>query len=262
MGEPPIRFELDGAVASMVLDNPPLNLFGEGSFEAIGACLDQVEASGARALVWRAEGEIFSGGVDVNDFQRVVEAGGDAAIRFSRPLIAAARRLEALPIPTLALCQGACLTAGLEIALACDQLWASESARFGLVEKVVGLSPGAGGTQRFAARAGSARAKELVFGARLHEAAKLERWNVVNRVLADAELTEKGMAYARELAAGPTRAHGMTKRIVAAVDDAGVAAADEITAEEFAALFETEDLRNAVRSFLAEGPGKASYEGR
>ncbi len=262
MSEAAIRFELDGAVGSMVLDNPPVNLFGAGSFEAIEDCLDQAESSGARALVWRAEGEIFSGGVDVNDFQRVVEAGGDAATRFSLPLIAAARRLEALPIPTLALCQGTCLTAGFEIALACDQLWAGESARFGLVEKVVGLSPGAGGTQRFAERAGSARAKELVFGARLHDAAKLERWNVVNRVMADAELRDAGMAYARELAAGPTLAHAMTKRIVGAVADGGVEAADRITAEEFAAMFATEDLRNAVASFLSEGPGKASYEGR
>ena len=69
------------------------------------------------------------------------------------------QRLEALPIPTLALVHGLCLTAGLEVSLGCDMIWASESARFGLVEAVVGLTPGAGGTQRMAERAGPARAR-------------------------------------------------------------------------------------------------------
>ncbi|UJA20636.1 enoyl-CoA hydratase/isomerase family protein [Thermoleophilia bacterium SCSIO 60948] len=259
----PIRLERDGGVLSLVLDNPPVNLFDAVSWGALEACLDEIEASDARALVWRAEGDIFSGGVDVKDFKAVADSGDpERALEFSKPLIDSARRIERLPIPTLALCQGTCLTAGLEIALACDQLWASESARFGLVEKVVGLSPGMGGTQRFAERAGSARAKEFVFGARLHDAAKLERWNVVNRVVPDDKLRDQGMAYAAELASGPTLAHAMTKRIVRAVAEGGVEEADRITAEHFAALFATEDLKNAVESFLSEGPGKATYEGR
>ena len=70
------------------------------------------------------------------------------------PLIEGVQRLEALEIPTLALIHGLCLTAGLEIALGCDLIWAEESSKFGLVEAVVGLTPGAGGTQRMAERAG------------------------------------------------------------------------------------------------------------
>ena len=74
MSDAPVRLERDGAVAAMVLHDPPLNLFGPHTYEALMACLDEVEGSDARALVWRAEGEVFTGGADVNVFQRVVEA--------------------------------------------------------------------------------------------------------------------------------------------------------------------------------------------
>jgi enoyl-CoA hydratase len=148
------------------------------------------------------------------------------------------------------------------VSLACDMIWATESARFGLVEAVVGLTPGAGGTQRMAERAGPARAREFVMSAGLYDAATLERWNVVNRVVGDDELLEKGMRFAHRLASGPTRAHAATKRIVRAQLEGGVDAADEATADAAGGLFETEDLQRAVKSFLEEGPGKANFEGR
>jgi enoyl-CoA hydratase/carnithine racemase len=257
-----IRLERDGALASIVLSNPPLNLFGDTAFDELESCLAAVEDSDARALVWRAEGEIFTGGVDVNAFQRVVDAGPERAAEFAQPLIDAVRRLEELEIPSLALVHGLCLTAGLEIALGCDLIWASESARFGLVEAVVGLTPGAGGTQRMASRAGPGRAREFVMTGGLYDAATLEHWGVVNRVLPDGELAEKGMRFAHRLAGGPTRAHAATKRIVRAFSEGGVAEADRITPGQFADLFATEDLQGAVRSFLAEGPGKGTFEGR
>src|SRR3954465_4589143 len=227
----PIRLERDGNVASMVLSNPPLNLFGDDAWGALVDCIDEVEGSDARALVWRAEGDIFTGGVDVNSFKRVQEEGG-ASDSFGS-LIPVVRRLEELPIPTLALAHGLCLTAGLEVSLGCDLMWASESARFGLVEAVVGLTPGAGGTQRIAERAGPARAREFVMTGGLYDAATLERWNVINRVVGDDELAEKGMRFAARLASGPTKAHGATKRIVRAYLEGGVNGADEVTPEQF-----------------------------
>lgn len=258
----PIRLERDGAVAAMVLHNPPLNLFGAAVFQALNECLDEVTGSDARALVWRAEGEVFTGGADVNVFQQIVDAGGDRSDLSFEPLLGAVRRLEALPIPTLALVHGLCLTAGLEVSLGCDMIWAGESGRFGLVEAVVGLTPGAGGTQRMAERAGPARAREFVMSQGIYDAATLERWNVVNRVLPDDELLEKGMVFAKRLAAGPTKAHAATKRIVRAYLEGGVDEADRVTPEVAGSLFETEDLQRAVKSFLTEGPGKASFEGR
>jgi enoyl-CoA hydratase/carnithine racemase len=259
MTDAPVRLERDGALAAMVLDDPPLNLFGSRAFEALNGCLDEVEGSDARALVWRAEGEVFTGGADVNVFAQADQA---QASEIFRPLLGAVRRLEALPIPTLALVHGMCLTAGLEVSLGCDMIWASESATFGLVEAVVGLTPGAGGTQRMTERAGPGRAREFVMSGGVYDAATLERWNVVNRVLPDDELLDKGMRFAHRLAAGPTKAHGATKRIVRGYLEGGVDEADRVTAEAAGRLFETEDLQRAVRSFLEEGPGKATFEGR
>jgi enoyl-CoA hydratase/carnithine racemase len=259
---PPVRLDRDDAVATMVLHNPPLNLFGEEVFKALNECLDELEGSDARALVWRAEGELFTGGADVNVFQQIVDAGGDRSELSFEPLLGAVQRLEALPLPTLALVHGLCLTAGLEVSLACDMLWATESARFGLVEAVVGLTPGAGGTQRMAERAGPARAAEFVMSGGLYDAAALERWNVVNRVVADDQLLEKGMRFAHRLADGPTLAHKATKRIIRGYRQGGVDRADEVTPDQFAELFDSEDLQKAVASFLKEGPGKATFEGR
>jgi enoyl-CoA hydratase/carnithine racemase len=256
----PIRLERDGNVASIVLSNPPLNLFGDDAWGAFVSCVEEVEGSDARALVWRADGDIFTGGVDVNSFKRVQEEGS-ASDSFGS-LIPVVRRIEELPIPTLALVHGLCLTAGLEISLGCDMIWATESARFGLVEAVVGLTPGAGGTQRMAERAGPARASEFVMSGGLYDAKTLERWNVVNRVVPDGELLEKGMKFAHRLADGPTVAHGATKKIIRAYRAGGVNDADEMTPGVFAELFASEDLKNAVVSFLEEGPGKATFEGR
>jgi enoyl-CoA hydratase/carnithine racemase len=264
MTDAPVRLERDGGVASLVLNDPPLNLFGPHTYESLMACLEEVEGSDARAMVWRAEGEAFTGGADVNVFQRVVDAlesGGTHEIAGFGQLLGAVKRIEALPIPTLALVHGLCLTAGLEVSLGCDMIWATESARFGLVEAVVGLTPGAGGTQRMAERAGPARAREFVMTRGIYDAGTLERWNVVNRVVGDDELLEKGMKFARQLADGPTKAHGATKQIVRAFREGGVQEADRVTADVAGALFETEDLQNAVRSFLSEGPGKATFKG-
>jgi enoyl-CoA hydratase len=260
MSDQPVRLEREGSLAVMILDSPPLNLFGQEVFRAMVECIDEVADSDARALVYRAEGDLFTGGADVNDFNRVVEEGG--ADQSFGSLLIAAHKLEQLQIPTLALVHGLCLTAGLETALGCDMIWADESAQFGLVEAVVGLTPGAGGTQRMAERAGPARAAEFVMSGGLYDAATLERWNVVNRVLDDDELLEKGMRFAQRLAAGPTKAHGATKRIVRAYLEGGVDEADRATPEVAGSLFETEDLQRAVKSFLTEGPGKASFEGR
>ena len=96
----------------------------------------------------------------------------------------------------------------------------------------------------------------------LYDAATLERWNVVNRVLPDEGFDEAARAYAMKLAQGPTRAHAVTKALVREQIDGGARAADAIVPELCGGLFATEDLKGAVKSFLADGPGKATYEGR
>jgi enoyl-CoA hydratase/carnithine racemase len=267
----PLRIERDGDVAVVVLDNPPLNLFDAAVMNALEnvaaelqAMTDPSNPRRARAVLVEARGKVVSAGVDVALFRDIAEGpqparqGADLWTR----LLRVAQTVEDLPVPTAFAAHGLTLTAAFELALACDVLLAAESASFGLVEIVVGLTPSMGGPQRLAERAGPARAKELVFTGERYPAAVLERWNVVNRVLPDEGFPGEARAFAHRLAAGPTRAHAATKRIVATAVREGGRAADAVVPEVSGALFATEDLRGAVASFLTEGPGKATYSGR
>jgi enoyl-CoA hydratase/carnithine racemase len=267
----PVRVERDGDVAVVVLDNPPLNLFDEPVFaawERVAGELVELTAPGrpdrARAVLVEARGKVVSGGVDVHLFAEIAE-GPDPVARggalWAR-LLRTVRTLEELPVPTVFAAHGLTLTAAFELSLACDVLLAAERASFGLVEVVVGLTPSMGGPQRLAERAGPARARELVYTGERYPAVVLERWNVVNRVLPDEGFAEAARAYAHRVAAGPTLAHAATKRLVATAVRDGVRAADDVVPAVSGALFATDDLRGAVRSFLAEGPGRATHTGR
>jgi enoyl-CoA hydratase len=256
---PPVRLERQGDVAELILDAPPLNLFDSAMFDALEAATAEVEAAPPRALLVRAEGKAFSAGVDVHTFAGLDAAAADA---LTARLLGLTHRVEVLPLPTLAVAHGLCLTAGLELSLACDLLWAGAGVQFGLVEKVVGITPLMGGTQRMAERAGSARAREFVMSGDLYRAEQLHGWGVVNRVVDGDELLAAARRFTATLAAGPTRAHAATKAIVRAQADAGTRGADARTAELTSHLFETDDSREAVKSFLQYGPGKANFTGQ
>jgi enoyl-CoA hydratase/carnithine racemase len=267
----PVRIERDGDVAVVVFDNPPLNLFDVPVFNALEnaaaelvALTDPADPGRARAVLVEARGKVVSGGVDVSFFHDIAEGpepmrrGADLWTR----LLRVAQTFEDLPVPTVFAAHGLTLTAAFELALACDILLAAEKSSFGLVEIVVGLTPSMGGPQRLAERAGPARAKELIFTGERYQAAVLERWNVVNRVLPDEGFAEAAREYAHHVAAGPTVAHAATKKLVATAVREGARAADAVLPEISGALFGTDDLRRAVASFLTDGPGKATYSGR
>jgi enoyl-CoA hydratase len=256
----PVELTYDGPLAVITLDAPPLNLFDAAMVGALRSVIAEVAASThARGLLIRANGRAVSGGVDVNVFAPLDPTSGAA---LWRDWFAMIHQLESLPFPTVFAAHALCLTAAFEVSLACDLLLAAESARFGLVEIVVGLTPSMGGPQRLAERAGPARARELIYTGELYTAATLEQWNVVNRVLPDEGFAEAARAFALRLANGPTRAHAATKAIVRAQLAGGTRAADDVTPLISGALFATEDLQNAVASFLKDGPGQATYTGR
>ncbi len=252
-------FERQGDLGVVLIEDPPLNLFGDELITDLRAALDEAAGESIRALLIRADGKYFTGGVDVHVFE---DKSPEEAAELFEGLLDMTRLLEDMPVPTIAAVHGLCLTAGFELALACDLIWAAESARFGLVEIVIGLTPAMGGTQRVAERAGPARARELVMSGDLYDAATLERWNVINRVVSDDRLAEESMAFAERLAAGPTRANAATKAMVRAFLDDGVRGADARVGDIAAPLFATEDLTQAVKTFLSEGPGRATFRGR
>ena len=253
-----VRIERDGPLAILTLDNPPLNLFDAAVMAQLTAAVRGIAVDPPRALLIQAAGRVVSGGVDVHVFEPLTQATG---AQLWRDLFELIHTVEDLPVPTVFAAHGLCLTAAFELSLGCDLLLAAESAKFGLVEIVVGLTPSMGGPQRLAERAGPARARELVYTGELYSAATLEQWNVVNRVLPDEGFADAARAFALKLANGPTKAHGATKAIVRAQVEGGTRAADAVTPEISGALFGTEDLRNAVQSFLTVGPGKATYTG-
>lgn len=255
----PVRLEHAGNLAVVTFDNPPLNLFDAAVEQALEAVLGELEAGQPRAVLFRAEGRVVSAGVDVALFDDQPDVLH--AIDLFNRLLAISRRTEQLPCPTVFAAHALCLTWAFELALACDVILAAASARFGLVEKVIGLTPAMGGTQRLAERAGSGRAREFVMTGVPYPAGVLESWNVVNRVLDDDGFDAQARAFASELADGPTLAHAATKRVIAEFREGGVRRADEQVAAIAGELFDSQDLRSAVRSFLAEGPGKATFSG-
>ena len=256
----PVRLDREDGLAIVTFDSPPLNLFDRALEQGLMAALHELESDRPRAVLFRAEGRAVSGGVDVSLFAALT-GPEEAALTFDT-LVELARRVDRLPCPTIFAAHALCLTWAFELALACDLILAAESASFGLVEKVIGLTPAMGGTQRLAERAGTGRAREFVMAGRPFPAAELERWNVVNRVLPDDGFDAAARELARELAAGPTLAHAATKQVIRDYLEGGVELANQRVGAVAGELFASEDLQGAVRSFLQDGPGKANFRGR
>jgi enoyl-CoA hydratase/carnithine racemase len=256
----PVRLDRQAGLAIVTFDSPPLNLFDAALSDGLEGAVADLESDRPRAVLFRAEGRVVSGGVDVSLFAAL--SGPDEAAATFRGLVELARRVDRLPCPTVFAAHALCLTWAFELALACDLIVAARSASFGLVERVIGLTPAMGGTQRLAERAGSGRAKEFVMAGRPFAAEELERWNVVNRILPDEGFDEAARALAGELAEGPTLAHAATKQVVRDYLEGGVELANDRVSDVAGELFASQDLQAAVRSFLEQGPGKATFSGR
>ncbi|MGC9665957.1 enoyl-CoA hydratase/isomerase family protein [Planosporangium sp. 12N6] len=256
----PARLDFDpSGLAVLTIEAGPLNLYTLELHDHLDAAVDRLTGD-VRALLIRAEGKVVSGGVDVRLFD-AQETPEQAKVLFDR-MLALPERIARLEFPTVFAAHALCLTWAFEVAVACDIILAAERASFGLVEKVVGLTPTMGGTQRLAARAGVGRAKEFVMTGERYPAATLERWNVVNRVLPDEGFDEAAHTFATALATGPTRAHAATKKVLDHFMRGGVPEANAHITTIAADLYRTEDLRAAVRSFLTDGPGRATFTGR
>jgi enoyl-CoA hydratase/carnithine racemase len=258
-----VRFETAGALGLLTLANPPLNLFSMELIEDLRAAVTEAKRTPLRALVVRAEGKVFSGGADVSVFKGRTSTEARNLFTSQLRLIA---DLEELPYPTLAAVQGLCLAAGLELALACDLIFAAASAHFAQVEALIGTTTLLGGVQRLAERAGPGRAREIIYTADQYDAATFERWNIVNRVLPDESFESDTRAFAERLANGPTLAYAAGKRMVRSYLDGGIRAADKTVDEVAPGVFDTEDMRAGVAALLEHGPrafrDKVVFRGR
>lgn len=254
---PPVAREMDGQVAVLTMQHAPHNFLGIALFTALIDGVRWAAEQRARAVLLRSSLRNFSAGADLTLL--------DSAERGVAPdldVVELLRVFDTLPIPIVVAVHGVCLGGGLEVALACDLIVASESAKIGSVEAAIGLNPLMGGIQRVTERAGAARAKEMALLARRYDARTLERWNVINRVVPDEQLAEVTKTLAHELAHGPTVAHASTKAIVSHAVSHGVQATDEALRELQKDFWKSDDLKVGLASLVANGPGAARFEGR
>jgi enoyl-CoA hydratase/carnithine racemase len=254
---PPVAREMDGQVAVLTMQHAPHNFLGIALFTALIDGVRWAAEQRARAVLLRSSLRNFSAGADLTLL--------DSAERGVAPdldVVELLRVFDTLPIPIVVAVHGVCLGGGLEVALACDLIVASESAKIGSVEAAIGLNPLMGGIQRVTERAGAARAKEMALLARRYDARTLERWNVINRVVPDEQLAEVTKTLAHELANGPTVAHASTKAIVSHAVSHGVQTTDEAMRELQKDFWKSDDLKVGLASLVANGPGAARFEGR
>lgn len=249
----------EGGVAVIMLDNPPLNALSSAVLSELASAARELAGDPAvKAVVVTGAGDrAFAAGADIKEF-----AGAREARRVAGVFHEACGALEALPRPVIAAIRGYALGGGLEVAMGCDLRIASDDARLGQPEILLGIIPGGGGTQRLARLVGPARAKEIIWTGRQLGSDEALAIGLVDRVVPAADLRDASMAWAGELASGAVVAMGLAKRAIHAGFgrplDEGLAA----ETDAFAEVFETEDATTGVQSFLEHGPGKATFSGR
>jgi 2-(1,2-epoxy-1,2-dihydrophenyl)acetyl-CoA isomerase len=238
----------DGGVLTITLNRPDtLNAFNQAMHDALAAALKEARDPEVRAVVLTGAGRGFCVGQDLNEFR---EAPGDIGARLRgnyHPNILAIRRLEK---PVLAAVNGPAAGAGLSFACACDLRIAADSATFVPAFISIGLIPDSGGTYFVSRLLGPAKAFEWLTSGRTLTAAEAHAWGLVSEVVEADSLAPRAAELAAELSAKPTRAIGMTKRLI---DQAAASTLEdqlEREAQLQTAATRTEDFREGVDAFL------------
>ncbi|HEX6578468.1 MAG TPA: enoyl-CoA hydratase-related protein [Jiangellaceae bacterium] len=255
-----IRLEIDAGVGTIRLDRPPMNaLDAQMQDELHAAAKEAAEGREVRAVVVYGGEKVFAAGADVKEM--AVSSYADMVDR-SGPLQAAFAAVARIPKPTVAAVTGYALGGGCELALACDVRIAADDARLGQPEILLGLIPGAGGTQRLSRLVGPAKAKELIFTGRFVGAEEALNIGLVDRVVPTAEVYPAAQEWAGQFAAGPVYALRAAKEAIDRGLGADLDTGLEIERQQFTGLFATEDATIGMRSFVESGPGKARFVGR
>lgn len=248
----------DDGVAVVRIDRPPMNAL---SLALLGELADvgRELATDARvkAVVVAGGERAFAAGFEISEFDDAARARD-----IGRTFRAATDSFVAIPRPVIAAVNGFALGGGLELAMACDLRIAADNAQVGQPEILLGLIPGAGGTQRLPRLVGPSRAKELVWSGRRVRADEAERIGLVDRVVPAGELLDRALEWAVTFANGAVVAMGLAKRAIDRGLDLPLDEALDVEIDAFVEVFSTEDAGIGVRSFLENGPGKATFVGR
>ena len=255
-----VRVERDQGIATIRLDRPKMNALNAQVQNEIAAAALEVDADPEiRAVVLYGGEKVFAAGADIKE---MAEASFAQVAMDSRRLQAAFTAVARIGKPVVAAVTGYALGGGLELALCADFRVAGEGARLGQPEILLGIIPGAGGTQRLPRLIGPARAKDIVFTGRFVGAAEALQIGLVDKVVPDAEVYQAARDMVARYTIGPAVALRAAKQAIDAGLEVDLDTGLEIERLNFAALFATEDQRTGMRSFIENGPGKATFAGR
>ncbi|MTV26980.1 enoyl-CoA hydratase/isomerase family protein [Nitriliruptoraceae bacterium ZYF776] len=254
-----LEVDTERRVGTIRLDRPPMNAISQQVWREIGEVAAEAAAhDDVRALVVWGGPKVFAAGADIKEFpDRGYREMRDAAPVLQESLDTLAR----VPVPTIAAINGYALGGGCEVALACDLRFGADNAKLGQPEVLLGLIPGAGGSQRLPRLVGLSRAKELIFSGRMVDAGEAERIGLLDAVFPADDVYDKAVEAAALYAAGPYAVQ-LAKR---AIEDGYELPLDQALRLEttlFAECFATDDARIGIDSFLEHGPGKATFTGR
>ena len=255
-----VHLEVAEGVGTLRLDRPPMNALDVATQDRLKELAEEAtRREDVRAVVLYGGEKVFAAGADIKEMQAMDHA---AMVLRAKALQDSFTAVARIPKPVVAAVTGYALGGGCELALCADFRVLGASAKIGQPEIQLGVIPGAGGTQRLTRLVGPAKAKDLVFTGRHLGAEEALEIGMADAVVPDDEVYATSVAMAKKFAAGPPLALAAAKRAI----DHGL----DLTLEEglalesrlFAGLFDTEDQKTGMRSFLESGPGKAEFTGR
>jgi enoyl-CoA hydratase/carnithine racemase len=254
-----VTLSVEDGVGTIRLDRPKMNAINEQlHWEVRAAAQEAGKRDDVRAVVLYGGERVFAAGADIKAMEQLDQAG---MVAWGRELTASFTEVARIPKPVIAAVTGYALGGGYELALCADFRVLGASAKIGQPEILLGVIPGAGGTQRLSRLVGPAKAKDIVFTGRHVEAQEALEIGMVDAVVPDGEVYSTAVAMARKFAAGPPLALAAAKRAIDEGLDMPLQQGLELESRLFAELFDTEDQKTGMRSFLEKGPGQAEFTG-
>ena len=255
-----VRLEVEDGVGTIRIDRPKMNALNVQVQEEIRACAaEAAERDDVRAVIVYGGERVFAAGADVKE---MAEMSYTDMVARSGGLQSAFTAVAKIPKPVVAAVTGYALGGGCELAMCADVRIAGEGATLGQPEILLGVIPGAGGTQRLARLVGPAKAKDIIFTGRFVQADEALRIGLVDQVVADDQVYAAAQTWARQFSAAASFALRAAKESVDRGLETDLDTGLEIERVQFAALFATEDRTTGMRSFVDNGPGKAEFQGR
>ena len=254
-----VRLEVSDGVGEIRLERPPVNALNRQLAEELGDCVSSIrdDPSIRAAVVWGGK-KVFAAGADVKEMSDLDPA---AIQRHIAPFQEGLTALEQLPIVTVAAITGYALGGGCELALACDLRVCAHNARLGQPEILLGIIPGAGGTQRLPRLVGTGRAKEIIYSGRTLDSAEALQIGLVTELVEPAEVHARAHEIATAYASGPTVALAAAKQALQTGMETDITSGLLLEQRAFAALFATRDQKSGMASFIERGPGQAEFGG-